>query len=137
MAGGIGDFHGGILALIELIDEHPREVAYECLRLGLRLADVGVSFGWTDLDAVVRCAPRDSALAAVLDPENAPWDVPSQLLHSIEHTLRVLAWQKTEAGARGRDIPEPLPAPWVKDEKRSKIGTTPVSLDELSAFLGW
>lgn len=122
-----------------LIDDHPREVAYECLRLGFRLRDLGVTFGWSDLDAILRCAPRDSAFALRVDPDNAPWGLIEQLLHSMEHSLRMLQWMKTEDAALGRDRtrPEPLPAPWVRDEKKSHFGSDPVPLPELEAFLGW
>src|SRR5699024_1530474 len=97
--------------------------------MGLRLRDLGVTFGWLDLDSIVRCAPRDSALARMLDPDNAPWGLTEQLLHSVEYSLRLLLWSKSEDAANGRTstAPDPVPAPWIKDEKKqaSKIGSDP------------
>lgn len=74
------------------------------------------------------------------EPDWQPWSESStaaQLLHSIEHTLRVLSWQF--AGDSRVDYPKPIPAPWVEDEDHEvrTFGSDPIPLTDLDDFLGW
>lgn len=39
------------------------------------------------------------------------WSVEAHLLARVEHGLRMLAWQKTDDGSKGRNRPEPIEAP--------------------------
>ena len=58
------------------------------------------------------------------------------LLREVEHDLRVLAWQQTEAGSKGRDVPERIPLPWDPAPDDLIQGDV-MALDELDAWLGW
>lgn len=58
------------------------------------------------------------------------------LLRSIEHSLRVLRWQQTRDGARGRNAPEPLALPW-DPEPEGAIRGDAMTLDEAASWLGW
>lgn len=62
----------------------------------------------------------------------------AQVAHSQEHFIRVLAWMKTADGAKGKNPPKPLPAPWVEQEKdTTHFGGEAVPWDEMASWLGW
>lgn len=79
-----------------------------------------------DIKDPKRCAllwqalPRNSRTMQRMQPE-ALWDDATYLLHSIEYTVRVLAWMNTKAGQRGRNAPKPVqtPAERVKNQQRA------------------
>jgi hypothetical protein len=79
-----------------------------------------------DITDAKRCAmlwqalPRQSRTMKRLQPENL-WDDATYLLHSIEYTVRVLAWMQTKAGQKGRNAPKPIqtPAERVKNQRRA------------------
>ena len=54
--------------------------------------------------------PRESRLARISNPA-AEWGGAERLLHATEYDLRVLAWQATEDGMKGRRPPKPLQTP--------------------------
>lgn len=92
---------------------------------------------WRDLFVVARQSSGDtaSALFRSLNPDWR-WDVSEQLLHSVEHSVRVLAWQQTKDGMRGRNVPKPVPAPWVPTENDTvTYGSGAVDLDEMAEWL--
>ena len=63
-------------------------------------------------DAAVLCAqlPQDSRVFRVLDPDSV-MTYKVQAVRSMEHSLRVLVWQNTKDGIKGRNEPEPMPLP--------------------------
>lgn len=81
-----------------------------------------------DVDAV---APRRAAVLAQQLPQRsrfvracapaARWGDTERLLHAIEYDLRVLAWQATEDGMKGRRPPRPLPTPEDGERMRDSI----------------
>lgn len=84
--------------------------------------------------------PRESATwRALHGQERVEWDLSAQLLAEAVNALRILIWQQTKDGERGRNRPDPILPPWVEDERREvrKFGAEPVPLDELDDFLGW
>lgn len=106
--------------------------------MGVRLRWLGTErLTWGDLKVILAEAPRDSAFIRSAHPDEYQWGATElPLLHSMEHTLRILAWQKTEDGSKGRKPPKPIPAPWVKTEAEvRKLGSKPVPLNELDDFL--
>lgn len=72
---------------------------------GLDAVEDGMRLGilWSQLPASSRVARADL-------PDLA-WGDSERLLWSIEYTLRVIAWQRTEDGAKGRRKPKPLQTP--------------------------
>lgn len=54
--------------------------------------------------------PRDSRALRALHPE-LEWSDADYMLWSIEYSLRVLRWQNTKDGQKGRNQPRPLPTP--------------------------
>ena len=123
-----------MIGLLDLIDEHPEAVAYDMIRVGSRLRDFpSPDLTWGDLLTMVRWAQPDTAIYKAVNPH---WQQTPELelLRAMEHTLRVLAWQKTEAGSKGRDVPEPVPFPWDAPPSRENDS---VSWDEAAHLLGW
>lgn len=47
------------------------------------------------------------------------WSVEVHMLAQVEFRLRVLAWQKTDDGTKGRNKPEPIKAPPSVHEQRA------------------
>lgn len=93
---------------------------------------------YPDLLAIVRYAPRGSAIARATLGEDVEWSLTNQLLAAQVDLLAVLRWYKTEDGSRGRNRPKPIPRPGIADETETRqIGRDPVPLDELDEFLGW
>ena len=85
---------------------------------------------------LVRQAQPDSAIFKALNPE---WWVTPELsmLRSMEHGIRVLAWQKSKDASSGANYPDPI---YLTDSERragGKYGTNAVPLNEMADFLGW
>ena len=69
---------------------------------------------------LARQLPRESRFVRESEP-GAAWSDAEWMLHAIEHDLRVLAWQATEDGIKGRRPPKPLPTPTDKARLRGSI----------------
>ncbi|TKT03446.1 hypothetical protein [Streptomyces lasalocidi] len=123
-----------IMMLLDLIDEHEEAIAYDCLALGLRLRNVGTEdFTWGDLLAIVRQAPRSSALFRSMSPDEAMWGHTEQLLALIADFISVGNWQRSQG--KKKDYPKPIPRPGVEQDK--KFGTEAMSLEDAASWLGW
>jgi len=48
------------------------------------------------------------------------WSTESHLLARVEHDLRILAWQKTADGGKGRNRPERIEAPRPAHEQHAE-----------------
>lgn len=121
--------------MLAFIDEHREPVAYELIRLGLRLRDLpspGLTYG--DVIAIIRQSPPDSAIGRAMGPE-ARHTTEAELLRSVEYSLRVLTWMKTKDGSKGRRPPQPLTFQWEKPERAFDFDV--MSADEADTFLGW
>lgn len=86
-----------------------------------------------------------AAMAAYLPPEAACRRVMDEhwqrtpeidLLRSVEHSLRVLAWQNTEAARKGNGYPEAVQLPW-DPEPEGTIKGDRMTLEEAAEWLGW
>ena len=88
-----------------------------------------------DVAAWAAHLPPESATARALDPH---WQRSNEveLLRVMEHGIRVLAWQRTEDGKRGRNAPEPIPLPWDPPPEGTIRGDA-MTWDEAADFLGW
>ena len=64
-----------------------------------------------DVAAWAAYLPPESATARSMD---AHWQRTPEvdLLREVEYGVRVLAWQKTADGSKGRNVPERLALPW-------------------------
>lgn len=96
---------GGILKLLELIEEHPAEFAYDFRsRFGLSIDDIGSSVSWREavlLTAVLLREP-DSWLQAVVNE----WRFP------VSKEWIMLVQQFDAFLAANSKHPKPTPMPW-------------------------
>lgn len=103
----------------------------------MRLRDFpSARLSWRDLLVIVQCAPPDSPLARVMEPEVAA-QLDTQLLRSIEYSVRWLAWSKTRDGHNGRRPPEHVRFPWEEPQRKPGIQGDAMGLDEAVEWLGW
>lgn len=61
---------------------------------------------WQRLRRIVNHLPEESATARARRDQAASLDI--QFLRSIEHDLRILAWQQTKDGSKGSNPPHPV-----------------------------
>ncbi|MFC4374088.1 DUF5361 domain-containing protein [Nocardia halotolerans] len=136
MARAFGAEPGGILGLDALLEEHGEAIEYDLIALGLRLRMLGTdALGWTDLRAIVKHLPMESALLRVMYPEASRWQTAEHLLADVADSLHWLMWARTDDGRRGRNRPEPIARPGLKSD-RERVGTA-TQLDQMNEFLGW
>lgn len=128
-----------MIGLLDFVEEHREAVAYDLIRLGLRLRDFpSPHLTYGDMAVIVRRAPQDSSIAQSVDPEASRWGLSDQLLALVGDYLAWIAWSKTADGEKNRNRPKPIPRPGVEpDEDIQKFGSDPVPIDELEEFLGW
>lgn len=142
MERGVRDPAGGIVALLDVLEEHSSAIEYDLLTMGggyrLRWLDdpQAHDFNWRDLRVAIEHAPRSSALTLAVDGSEAvEWDLTRQLLASMADTLNLLWWAKTEDGAANRNPPEPIERPGVQSSKKH-YGSDPLPEDEMIEWLG-
>lgn len=139
MAEGCWYRSGGILGLIELLDDEKkgRAIRSDLLDRGLRLrwlCDGIHDFNWRDLLDIVTESSRMSALYRALHPEDWYWSHEAMLLALVSDRLAILAWQKTENGRKGIKEPEPYPRPGIKPSVRTVKGSA-LPMDQFHARL--
>lgn len=119
MAEGIGGHPGGILGLLDLLDDPVKKRALErdLIAVGLRLRNVGSEeFDWRDLIVFVREADQDSAIYRAFNPDWM-WTHEAMLLADVVDTLSLLAWMQSEDGRKKVNRPKPIPRPGTRDRK--------------------
>lgn len=126
-----------MIGLVGIVDEHPHALNYDLMRCGARLRDWpynGVS--WGDLLTLVTHAQPDGATFKALNPR---WqqNTDTDLLRSVDVSLRWLVWAKTKDGQHGRNIPEPFLFPWEQDAADAPIAGDSMTLDEAADWLQW
>lgn len=81
--------------------------------------------------------PLDSAVRRSVDEH---WQRTPELdiLRKLEHDVRILMWQNTSDGAKGRmsSYPEPMRLPWDPAPEGTVQGDR-MSFEEADEFLGW
>lgn len=126
-----------MMLLVDLVDEHPGALNYDLMRCGARLRDWpdnGVT--WGDLLTLVEYAQPESATYKVLNPE-WPQNTDTDLLRSVEVSLRWLVWAQTKDGVAGRNVPEPWLFPWERDPDDAAIAGDSMTLAEAADWLQW
>lgn len=69
--------------------------------------DIGTpALPWSRLRRIVSYLPEDSATARARRDHGPTLE--TQFLRSIEHDLRILAWQQTKDGSKGTNPPKPV-----------------------------
>lgn len=108
------------MLLARLMREKPCELRADLQQTyGLNLDGMGRDYSYAHAAC---CAAQLPAGARVWRGTAAEWGVPEYMMVAMEHMLRVLAWQNTEDGAKGRNYPEPLntPAKREQDEQHAR-----------------
>lgn len=102
---------------------------------GVDIDDIG-SGKCRPLRAAALCSqlPPSSRVARAEDPANE-WSQTDYLLHSIEHSLRVLVWQNSEDGRKGRRFPQAIPTPAEAARLRRNLEKTDIAA--INAALGY
>lgn len=86
--------------------------------------------------ALVATLPPGSRIHVAERPELA-WDELTYLVASAEYSLRVLRWQRTEDGLRGRNKPVPVKTPADLARERSEArAATPEEMGAVADRLG-
>lgn len=120
MVGGFGGGPGGILRLLELLDEFGEAIAADILRFGARFHQIGSElFSWADLSAYVKTVGPGSHLWRAINGETYSWEL--RVMSAINETLRWANWQRSKPGSQR---PKPIQWPWVpKDSDTNTYGT--------------
>lgn len=116
---------------------HPDELRADLQQFyGLDLDRMGEAYTAAHAAALVRMLPRESRLARVESPA-LEWSEAEYLLARIEHTLRVLAWQRSKDGQHGRNYPEKLQTPYDRERaRRVAASSTPEAMRYVADRLG-
>lgn len=154
MAGSRWGGAGGIAGLVDLIDQHGEAIDADLRHYypGTRLADLFTGkLTFRELASMIRNLPGDGTAlwrshrramkdsptpVKAVDPPADYWTPERMLLAGIDDNLRVLAWQNTADGHKGRNYPAPIPRPGVADPSKDAMKRgTPLSVAELRALL--
>lgn len=124
-----------MLGLLALLDEYADPIAFDLIRLGLRLRDLGTDrLTWDDLLVIAQQGDRTSALFRAMHPDEHSWGLPELLLAEVTDALNVANWQR--GGGKKADYPKPLPRPGVVESEK-KYGAKAIPIDDMADFLGW
>jgi len=63
------------------------------------------------------------------------WDTENMLLADIADSNRIIAWQKTKDGQKGRNVPKPIPRPGVEDTKSKRVKGDAIPINEFTQRL--
>ena len=122
------------MALAWLIGNHPGELRADFQRYyQLNLDGVGEQYTFAHAACLACNLPSDSATLKAMYPRNG-WTQTEYLLHAIEYDLRVLIWQNSKDGAKGKNKPKPLSTPEELAKVRRKA--TGTDFDFIAKSLG-
>lgn len=128
---------GGIVGLVQLIDEHGPAIEYDLIKLGLRLRQLGTDWlTWRDLLVIVQHAGHETSLFTSMHPDAAPWKLSEHLLAVIADAVIAGNWMQSKDGQKNRNRPKPIPRPGVEPEAK-KFGGRAESMDAIRDWLGW
>lgn len=106
------------LATVE--DRYPDELRADFQQYyGLDIDGMGAGFSHAHAASLVKMLPRGSRVGRALNPDSE-WDDATYILAQIEYDLRVLAWQNTKDGQKGRNRPKPNETPHDIAAKRER-----------------
>lgn len=137
MAGRCGP--GGIAGLIRLDRESGGALDYDCMvQLGVRLADIPRTYGWTALPILARHMTTESATWRHLNPDEASWTQPirqAALLADLFDALRAFAHVYAQAHTKRKmKRPEPYPRPWAPKHKGKHYGADPIRVGDFEKW---
>lgn len=122
------------MLLASLMRRRPDELRADFQQFySLNIDGAGREYGMLHAAALAAQLPRESRCVRLENPEKE-WSDGLYMLHSAEHTLRVLAWQQTEDAAKKRNFPKPLPTPADMARVQRRLERTDV--DRINRILG-
>lgn len=127
-----GCISGGSLQLLELIEEHPAELAFDFRsRFGLSIDDIGSSVSLRESLLLVNVLLRDPG--SWLQAARQGWEYPVTREWIVaSHTYDLLAAVNSGKGKKPKPYPNPFP-----NTNTKRIGKTDKSVDEVRAILDW
>jgi hypothetical protein len=138
---------GGISGLVELIRQHGEAIEFDLAPLGFGLADlVSGRLTFRRFRDLMASMPSDGTAmwrkgrrqkptkgTKALPPPDDWWTAERDLLAGIIDHLAVLAWQRTEDGSKGRNLPKPIPRPGVNGARKPpRVGDPIARLEAMS-----
>lgn len=92
--------------LASLLGSYPDELRADFQRFyGLDLSGMGADYSVAHAAALATHLPREAATVRAVAPE-ASWSDEAYLLSAIEYDLRILVWQNSKDGQKGRNKPQ-------------------------------
>ncbi|MBQ1449733.1 MAG: hypothetical protein IIZ12_02185 [Eggerthellaceae bacterium] len=124
--------------LAEMLAKHPGELYADFMQYyGVDFDKIRGEVGEIRTADLAAQLPPESRSFRALKPELA-WTHTDWLMWSIEFSLRVLRWQNTEDGSKGRNKPQPLPNPVDRARIVEKVEATDMAYiaEQLNIELG-
>ena len=90
---------------------------------GLNIDEMGESYSVRHAADLAAMLPRDSLVLKADNPA-LEWSDAVYLLRNIEYMARVLVWQNTKDGQKGRRKPKPVETPDERAKLREKVEST-------------
>lgn len=113
-----------LILLAALLANHPDELRADFQRVyGLNIDDMGESYSMHHAAVLAAKLPTDSLVFKAENPA-LEWSEAVYMLRNIEYMLRVLAWQNTKDGQKGRKKPQPIETPDERAKQRDKAVNT-------------
>lgn len=134
---------GGILALVDVIDEHGPALEYDLLtRTRYQLSDIGGALPMTALLHFVQYLGIDSALWREMHEDEArqvAWldgSMVAPVLADVYDVMALNLWVNANRGARHRRRkPKPYPRPWSASHGETKhFGKDPIPISEFDSW---
>lgn len=128
-AGSIG---GGSVQLLELIEEHPAELAFDFRsRFGLSIESIGTTVSLRECLLLLNVLLRDPT--SWLQAARNGWEYPVSREWIVgSHTYDLLAAVNSGKGKKPKPYPNPFP-----NKNVTRLGNTEKSVDEVRAILDW
>ena len=108
------------------------------VQLGVRLADLPRTFGWSALAVMARHLPTGSATWRSLHPDEAPWTqgikqtaLLADLFDAVMALEHGLAQSRTK---RKIQRPQPYPRPWARKHREHFYGSDPIRVADFDAW---
>jgi hypothetical protein len=122
------------MLLASRLGAHPDELRADFQRYyNLNIDGMGCDYSVAHAVSLCAALPRDSSTVRAEHPE-AAWSDETYLLSAIEYDLRILIWQRTKDGQKGRNQPKPMQTPADVARVADKLAST--DMEGIAAALG-
>ena len=112
------------MLLAGFMAKRPCELRADFQRVyGLNIDEMGESYSVRHAADLAAMLPRDSLVFKAGNPA-LEWSDTMYMLRSIEYMARILVWQNTKDGQKGRKKPKPVETPEERARVREKVSNT-------------